>query len=101
MKQRYTSKHLMLLQDLALSVLASLLSMLLVRWIGEPFPGFSGMVLHWLVYSAAVSAVGFLLSGVPRVVRRYVSFSVVVRLLCAIALKESLLAVVGVWRLCE
>ena len=94
MKQRYTSKHLMLLQDLALSVLASLLSMLLVRWIGEPFPGFSGMVLHWLVYSAAVSAVGFLLSGVPRVVRRYVSFSVVVRLLCAIALKESLLAVV-------
>lgn len=94
MKQRYTSKHLMLLQDLALSVLASLLSMLLVRWIGEPFPGFSGMVLRWLVYSAAVSAVGFLLSGVPRVVRRYVSFSVVVRLLCAIALKESLLAVV-------
>jgi hypothetical protein len=47
-----------LVQDVTLSVLASLLSVLLVRWISEPIPGFTSIVTHWLLAALAGTLLG-------------------------------------------
>ena len=39
-------------QDIILSLLASLVSILVIRWISEPIPGYTVLVLKWLAASA-------------------------------------------------
>ena len=90
----YTSARLILLQDLVLSVLASLLSILLIRWITEPIPRFTLIVSKWLLAALAGSIVGFVLSGLSLVVRRYLSYSIVSKMALAILIKEAILVLV-------
>ena len=85
---RYTSERLVLLQDMILSLLASLLSILLVRWLAEPIPGFTTLVLHWLITAAVGTLLGLLISGLARVIRRYLSYSTVSKVLLTILVKE-------------
>ena len=90
--ERYTSTRIVLVQDVTLSVLASLLSVLLVRWISEPIPGFTSIVTHWLLAALAGTLIGLLASGLGRVVRRYLSYGIVTKVAVAIFVKEAILA---------
>ena len=90
--ERYTSTRIVLVQDVTLSVLASLLSVLLVRWISEPIPGFTSIVTHWLLAALAGTLLGLLASGLGRVVRRYLSYGIVTKVAVAIFVKEAILA---------
>ena len=89
--ERYTSKKVILLQDVTLSVLASLLSILLIRWISDPIPGFTAIVVRWLLGALVGSVAGLIVSGLTRVVRRYLSFSVISKLATAILVKAAFL----------
>ena len=62
---RYTSERLVLLQDMILSLLASLLSILLVRWLAEPIPGFTTLVMHWLIAALIGSLLGIFATHLP------------------------------------
>lgn len=92
--ERYTSKKVILLQDVTLSVLASLLSILLIRWISDPIPGFTAIVVRWLLGALVGSIAGLIVSGLTRVVRRYLSFSVISKLATAILVKAAFLVLV-------
>lgn len=92
--EKYTGTGFLLLQDAVLSCAASLLSVLLVRWLSEPIPGFSLLVLVWVGLALAGTLVGTLASGSHRVVRRWATLSSSWRLVRTIITKESVLTLV-------
>ena len=53
----HMGRGLVFFVDLALLLMASLLAILLVRWVSEPIPGFSSIVLKWLSVAAGPSVV--------------------------------------------
>ena len=59
----YAGARLILLQDSVLCMLASLLSILLVRSLSEPIPGFSVLVWRFLAAALAGSLIGSAVSG--------------------------------------
>lgn len=75
-------------------LLASLLSVLLVRWLSEPIPAFTSLALSWLTASLAASLTGILASGSHKVVRRWATVRSTARLVSCIMIKESLLALI-------
>ena len=83
------STRLILFQDMTLSVLASLFSVLLVRWISEPIPGFTRLVAAYLASSLFFTLTGIIISGSYKVVSRYISFRLSERLICAIGIKAA------------
>ena len=83
------STRLILFQDMTLSVLASLFPVLLVRWVSDPIPGFTKVVVTYLLTAALATLAGILLSGSYKVVSRYVSFRLSERLIYTIAVKEA------------
>ena len=89
----FASRRLLLLQDTLLSVTATLLSVLLVRWLSEPIPGFTGLVIRFLVASLVLSVIGLCLVGSPRLVARYSTVRSSMRLLWAVIIKEAGLVV--------
>ncbi len=70
-REHYSSSALIILQDCGVSVLASLLSILLVRWMSDPISGFSLLVGKWLLYALAASFIGFFVTRSYKAVRRY------------------------------
>ena len=68
---RFASRRLVLLQDTALSVAATLLSVLLVRWLSDPIPGFSAILFRWLGASLVLTVASLWLVGSQRLVQRY------------------------------
>jgi lipopolysaccharide/colanic/teichoic acid biosynthesis glycosyltransferase len=74
---------------MTLSVLASLFSVLLVRWISEPIPGFTRLVAVYLAASLFFTLTGIIVSGSYKVVSRYISFRLSERLICAIGIKAA------------
>lgn len=90
--ERQPGALLVLAQDCGLSAGASLLAVLLVRWLSEPIPGFTRVVLVWLGLSLAASLLGMLISGSHKVVRRWATVSSSARLLGAVAIKEAVMA---------
>ena len=87
----YASRRLVLLQDTALSVVATLLSVLLVRWLSDPIPGFSTIVFRWLGASVVFTVISLLIVGSPRLVQRYATVRSSMRLLWAMLIKEACL----------
>ena len=79
----YTSRALILIQDLALALVSSLLSVLLVRWLSEPVPHFTNIVLRWLLVSFAGMLAGLLVTRMMNVVTRYVTVRSSLRLVWA------------------
>ena len=79
---------MVLLQDTLLSVAATLLAVLLVRWLSDPIPGFSYVVLRFVGASLILSVLGFLAAGSIQQVVRYATARASLRLLWAILLKE-------------
>ena len=92
--KKYAGTGFLLLQDAVLSCAASLLSVLLVRWLSEPISGFSSLVLLWVGLALAGTLVGTLASGSHRVVRRWATLSSSWRLVRTIIIKESVLTLV-------
>ena len=74
--------------DFAFSLLASLLAILLVRWVSEPIPGFSTIVMKWLIVAAVGSLVAFHLFGIRRYSIRYFSRRQFIGLIGALLVKE-------------
>ena len=97
--EKYNDARRVLLQDSILSVLASLLALLLVRWLTEPIPGFTRMILIWMGCALVASLVGFLAAGSYRAVRRYATVRSMGKVVVAIFVKEVLLALVLLVRL--
>ena len=88
---RYSSGWFSLLQDCVLSGLASLMSILLVRWASSPIPGFTALVLTWVGVAVAGTAIGSVLGGNYRVVRRWSSAHSAPRLVTCVIIKEVVL----------
>ncbi len=92
--EKFKDSRKVLLQDSILSVLASLLAILLMRWLTEPQPEFTHTVVRWLVCSLAASLGGFLISRSYRYVRRSVTVRSLGKVVVAIVIKELLLGIV-------
>ena len=91
--EKYNDSRMVLLQDSILSVLASLLALLLLRWLNEAVLGFTTIVLRWLGCALVASLIGFLVTGSYRFVRRYPTIRLLGHVVLAIVVKEILLAV--------
>lgn len=90
--EKYNDSRTVLLQDSILSVMASLLALLLVRWLTSAMPGFTSIVLRWIGCSLGASLVGFFATGSYRFVRRYATIRLLGHVVLAIVVKEALLA---------
>ena len=91
--QRKTSEKqsMILIQDLVLSLLASLLSILVVRWISEPIPGFTMLVCIWLGISLVGSSAGVFFFKPYKDIPRYSTVRSIAKVVMAILVKEAVL----------
>ena len=85
---------MILLQDLILSLLASLLSILAVRLVSAPIPGFTFQVFKWLGVSFAASLLGFFTTGCYKAVLRYATVRSIAKLMLAVLVKVMILGIV-------
>lgn len=90
---KYNDSRRVLLQDSILSVLASLLAILLLRWLTGELPGFVTTVLRWIGCSLVASLAGFFATGCFRYVRRFATIRSLGHVVLAIVVKEAVLAV--------
>ena len=84
----HMGRGLVFFVDFALSLMASLLAILLVRWVSEPIPGFSIIVLKWLSVAAVGSLLSFRFFGIRRYSIRYFSRRQFIGLTGAMFVKE-------------
>lgn len=92
MKTRNKYGWFSFLQDILLSLLASLLAILVIRWISEPIPGFIYLVIKWLAISLAGTLTGVLVSGCSKDIKRYATVRSIARVIKALFIKEFFLA---------
>ena len=97
--KEYRSARLILLQDTGMMSLASLAAILLVRWLSEPIPGFTFIVLEWVGIALVASLLGILITGSHRSVRRYMTVRSTAKIVGAILFKEVALSLVLVFGL--
>ena len=90
----FASLRLVLLQDLALSVAASLLSILLVRLLSDPIRNFSSMVWIWLAVALAGTFLGGLVSRIWRMEIRFLNLHAVGKIFLTIFVKELFLVAI-------
>lgn len=72
-------------------MVASLLSVLLIRWLYEPIPGFTSLVLRWVGSAGLFSLLGIFVTGSYKIVRRWATIRTVYRLAGAVLIKELLI----------
>ena len=89
--EKYSNAVLILLQDCALSLVASLLSILLVRWISSPILGFTAIVLKWLITALVATVIATLISGSHKVVRKWATAASISKVLTTVVLKMLLM----------
>lgn len=87
-KSRFSGRRLVIIQDLALSVVASLLSILIVRWLTDPIPGFSSRVWIWLGGAVIGTLAGGFLSGLWKLELRYLNINALGTLGACIIVKD-------------
>ena len=92
--KEYRSAGLILLQDTGMMALASLASVLLVRWLSEPIFGFTVLVLEWVGIALAAALAGNLITGAHKSVRRYATLRSATKVAGAILFKELVLSIV-------
>ncbi len=97
--KEYRSARLILLQDTGMMSLASLAAILLVRWLSEPIPGFTFIVLEWVGIALVASLLGILITGSHRSVRRYMTVRSTAKIVGAILFKEVALSLVLIFGL--
>ena len=91
-KKTYAGARLILLQDSVLCVLASLLSILVVRSLSNPIPHFSGIVLRYLLLALAGTLLGGFVSGLWKMEAHRMNSKVLGMIILFITLKEIVLA---------
>ena len=77
------------MQDVSLSCLGSLASILLVLWVSSPEFGFTTHVLIWIGTSLVFTLIGLWLSGSTRIVARFESFRASSCLIYTVLIKEA------------
>ena len=87
-KSSFSSRRLVIIQDLALSVAASLLSILIVRWLTDPIREFSSLVWIWLAVALIGTLAGGYLSGLWRLELRYLNINALGTLGACVIVKE-------------
>ena len=87
----FANRRLILLQDTALSVVATVISILLVRWLSDPIPSFTSLMLHWLGISLVATIIGIFMARTMMTISRYTTARNSVRLLSATLIKEAIL----------
>lgn len=89
------SRHafLNLCQDCMLSSIASVATLLLLRWLTAPIPHFSVVLLIWTATAFLFTVIGSLVSGSHKTVKRCASVKSVSSRLGTISLKATLLSV--------
>ncbi len=92
-KGDFASNWMIMLLDLGLSCTASLIAILLMRWMSEPFFGFQKFTLLWLLFSGIASFIGFYLTKTYMIVIRYSNFNAISALTKATLIKELLLGI--------
>lgn len=97
--KRYERIRRVFLQDMLISLLASLLSILAIRWLSEPIPQFTTMVLKWLASSLVGTCIGILISESYKDVRRFATVRSMAKTLLSVLVKEILLVLVLVFGL--
>ncbi len=80
-------------QDILLSLIASLVCILVIRWISDPIPGFTVLVLKWLAAALVGTVPGVLISRCSRDVKKYATVRSIARVMVAILIKETVLVV--------
>ena len=90
-RKAYAGIGLLLLQDGVLSGMASLLSVQLVRWLSDPIPEFTYLVLVWVGTAMAATTLGLLSSGCQKVVCRWTVLKSMWRFIQALFIKETAL----------
>ena len=93
-EHKYGSIGIIVAEDVVLSAVASLLAILLVRWLSAPIPGYSLLLFKWVAFSLVAVVVAFTITRTWRDVRRYFTARASARLVLAAAIKELLLALV-------
>lgn len=88
-QQNYISFSLF--QDILLSLAASLVAILAIRWMSEPIPGFTMLVFKWMAAAAVGTVPGILISECSRDVKKYASVRSIARVMAAILIKEAVL----------
>ena len=99
---RYSRARIIFVQDLSVSLLASLLSILLIRWISEPIPHFTYMVAKWVCTALVAMVAGLLITSSYKDVRRFATVRSMAKTIATIVIKELGLAailIVGLVRL--
>ena len=91
--KRYNFILFSLSQDVLLSLIASLVSILVIRWISDPIPGYTALVIKWLAAALVGTVPGILVSGCSRDVKKYASVRSIARVLVAILVKDAILVV--------
>lgn len=92
--QNYGSIGLIVAEDVALSAVASLLAILLVRWLSAPIPGYSMILFKWEIFALVAVLLAFTLTRTWRDVRRYFTARASARLILAAGIKGLLLGLV-------
>ena len=85
---------MILLLDMGISVISSILALLMLRLIHEPFVGFQHYILVWLLLNAACTFAAFMFFGTYKIVIRYSTFRTVGRLTAAVLLSEILMGII-------
>lgn len=95
----YRKSSMIMLQDTALSMLATLLSILIVRWLSNPVYNFKTIVLESLLCSGMFSLIGFYVNGTHRIIIRHTSITSMDKFFLAGLIKEILLGTVYVTKI--
>lgn len=101
-KTRLASRSKMLsilILDLSISTLASLVAVLCVRWLGDPFGSLQHFVYIWVPFAAVSALVGFFALRSYRIVLLHSSYRSIGRILSATVVKESILALLIAFKL--
>ena len=91
---RYAKSSVVLVQDILLSMLATLLATLIVRWLSQPMYNFKLIVFGSVVASGVISLAAFEWTGTHKIIVRHASMMSMGTFLRAGFLKEVLLGVV-------
>lgn len=76
-----------LLMDMGISLIASLLSIIFLRFLLNPFAGFQTFVFSWLIAAAVCSLIAFLTMGTQKIVIRYANLRSIGRIATASLIK--------------
>lgn len=93
------SSGMILLLDMSISVISSILALLMLRLIRDPFVGFQRYILVWILINAACTFLGFVIFGTYKLVIRYSSFRSIGRLTAAVVVGDLIMGCIIATRL--